>query len=348
MCHTIIRRGIGTDRNVTLHRASTISYLIGKPPVDYPTTCRQWYRLSQIARWKFDDLATTIQQRLCDALYAAGRTKDAGESLFKLVNTFDEEVYVSGPITEWVSGEFILQFVAVHSIISVDFSRRCLSAPESDDDAARHDGAPMLRATSNSLVPTPLLREWAKATLARGSWQDALLAATSVSVSSCLMSRVPYTLKFALPSFTTFQAVCERLETIDCTTDASECFRQMVGELEEYTNVHDAEWVLGEWSCMLYGFHLPCNHYVPDFKRRCSGKLEGLGNTAMGAERHDDAISLYSAALSLDPPTPQGLFIKRSKAYIASGLWKDALNDANKVRVLVSRGLVLVNGAIIR
>jgi hypothetical protein len=86
-----------------------ISYLIGKPPIDYPTTCRQWYRLFQIAGWKFDDLATMIQQRLCDALYAAGRTKDAGESLFKLVNTFDEEVYVSGPITEWVSGEFILQ-----------------------------------------------------------------------------------------------------------------------------------------------------------------------------------------------------------------------------------------------
>ena len=30
---------------------------------------------------------------------------EGGESLLKMVNTFDEEVYVSGPITKWVSGE---------------------------------------------------------------------------------------------------------------------------------------------------------------------------------------------------------------------------------------------------
>ena len=63
--------------------------------------------LCQISGWKFDDLNITIQRRLCEALYAAGRTNEGGESLLKMVNTFDEEVYVSGSITKWVSGESI-------------------------------------------------------------------------------------------------------------------------------------------------------------------------------------------------------------------------------------------------
>ena len=49
-----------------------------------------------------------IQQRLCDSLYAAGRMKDVGISLLKIVNTLDEEGYMSGPFIKWVSGEFML------------------------------------------------------------------------------------------------------------------------------------------------------------------------------------------------------------------------------------------------
>jgi hypothetical protein len=48
-----------------------------------------------------------IRQRLCDSLYAAGRTKDAGESLLKMANTLDKEGYMSGPLIKWVSGEFM-------------------------------------------------------------------------------------------------------------------------------------------------------------------------------------------------------------------------------------------------
>ena len=62
------------------------------------------HRLCQISGWNFDNLHVTIRQRLCEALHAAGRTKDASESLLKLVNTLDEDVYMSGPITEWISG----------------------------------------------------------------------------------------------------------------------------------------------------------------------------------------------------------------------------------------------------
>ena len=64
------------------------------------------HRLRQISGWKFDNLEITIRQRLCEAIYAAGRTRDAGGSLLKLVHTFREEVYMNRPITEWVIGEF--------------------------------------------------------------------------------------------------------------------------------------------------------------------------------------------------------------------------------------------------
>ena len=46
-----------------------------------------------------------IRQRLCEALHAAGRANEAGESLLEIVNNVDKEVYMRGPITTWVSGE---------------------------------------------------------------------------------------------------------------------------------------------------------------------------------------------------------------------------------------------------
>ena len=64
----------------------------------------------------FDDLHLTVRQRLCEALYAAGRKKDPGEALLEMVNTLDEEVYSSKSITKWVSGESIpYPFVWLHA-----------------------------------------------------------------------------------------------------------------------------------------------------------------------------------------------------------------------------------------
>jgi hypothetical protein len=48
-----------------------------------------------------------IRQRLCDSLYAVGRTKDAGESFLKMINTLDGEGYMSEPLGKWVSGELM-------------------------------------------------------------------------------------------------------------------------------------------------------------------------------------------------------------------------------------------------
>ena len=69
----------------------------------------------QMSGWNFDDFDITIRQRLCEALYTAGRTKEASESLLKMVDTFDQEVYASGPITEWVSGEFMYHSFDYHA-----------------------------------------------------------------------------------------------------------------------------------------------------------------------------------------------------------------------------------------
>ena len=52
----------------------------------------------------------------------------------------------------------------------------------------------------------------------------------------------------------------------------------------------------------------------------------------MDAQQYDNAITRYSAALSVDPAVPQDVLIKRSKVYMTMGLWEDALDDANQVR----------------
>ena len=65
----------------------------------------------------------------------------------------------------------------------------------------------------------------------------------------------------------------------------------------------------------------------------------------MNAKRHDAEI-LYSAALSLNPASREGLLIKRSKAYALRGLWENALNDADTVRLFVSHRVALVDGII--
>ena len=57
-----------------------------------------------------------IRQRHCDALFAAGRMNEAGESLLNIVSSVDEEVYMRGPISTWVCGELCSTcWLATHS-----------------------------------------------------------------------------------------------------------------------------------------------------------------------------------------------------------------------------------------
>ena len=73
---------------------------------------------------------------------------------------------------------------------------------------------------------------------------------------------------------------------------------------------------------------------LSDFRQRAAEKLEDLGDIAATAQRYDEAISLYTTALSLKPRSPQGILVKRSKMYMAVGSWEQAL-DVNEVHRLV-------------
>ena len=54
----------------------------------------------------------------------------------------------------------------------------------------------------------------------------------------------------------------------------------------------------------------------------------------MDDQRYGEAISHYTTVLSLNPPSPQGILIKRSKGLLSTGSWRQALDDANQVRRL--------------
>ena len=71
--------------------------------------------------------------------------------------------------------------------------------------------------------------------------------------------------------------------------------------------------------------------FLSDFDQESFMKMVYLGDTAMNARRHDEAICYYTTVLSLNPPCPQDTLIKRSKMFVATGSWKQALDDANKV-----------------
>ena len=136
-------------------------------------------------------------------------------------------------------------------------------------------------------------------------------------------------LKFKVPRFTVYQAICERLETVDHITDAIECFHEMKIELAQQIQGKEAKWVLGEDRS--HEADDPSVTVLLDFESRCCRKSEDLGDAAMSAQQYDEAVSQYSGALSLHPPTLQVLLAKRSKACAAMGSWQDALNDANEV-----------------
>ena len=120
---------------------------------------------------------------ICERLEAVDRVTDAIECFHEMMRELEGEVYMSGPMTEWVSGELLPVCLPSIRPFWSDFTHQCLSAPGSDGNA------PTPHASLNSPTPTSLLREWAKAKLIRYSWSDALLSADSVSISFCSPTR---------------------------------------------------------------------------------------------------------------------------------------------------------------
>ncbi|KAN0080383.1 hypothetical protein V8E55_009949 [Tylopilus felleus] len=104
-----------------------------------------------------------------------------------------------------------------------------------------------------------VLMEWAKVSLTDWTWRDALKTARG----------------FKAPIFAVYQALCERLDTLDNVMDVTKCFHDMESNLPPETNSEQAKWIAA-------------------FKSRCGGKLEEHGDLAMNTGRRDEAISHYS------------------------------------------------------
>ncbi|KAF8548319.1 hypothetical protein OG21DRAFT_1489483 [Imleria badia] len=325
--------------------------------------------ISLISGWKFDGVDITIQQHMCDAFYAAGRTQDASESLLKMVNTLDDAVYMSGPIIKWVSGEFMFNPFDYRAFepLRIDCTHRYLSAPECDSEmisnSAQH---------REMLSLTPLLREWAKTTLAVSEWKDALVAAAS----------------FTLPRVAIYRVVCERLEAIDRVTDAIDCSLEMMSELggQVYMSGTLTEWVSGQFMFYLDGDtalhatplgNTPTLHAQPTpllrewptakltrdswkdvlasavnaipratIYRAICERLETIHRITDAVECFRQMTSELGREVNLDGEHQQwvlggwartahtDILIKRSKAFLATGSSKQALDDANQAITL--------------
>ncbi|KAF8557454.1 hypothetical protein OG21DRAFT_1482320 [Imleria badia] len=136
-CETVVR----VCPNATPRQQSTFSGLTGELHHRYNAMYRNHSRSCRY-----------LGGHLITFLYAAGRIKEADESLLNIVNTIDEDVYATGPIINWVSGK--LFYPAPPLCIrhfATDFLQRFLSTPESRGDTTLH-----------SPTPVPLLREWAR------------------------------------------------------------------------------------------------------------------------------------------------------------------------------------------
>jgi tetratricopeptide (TPR) repeat protein len=65
--------------------------------------------------------------------------------------------------------------------------------------------------------------------------------------------------------------------------------------------------------------------------QQCMQALGDIGDGAMQRGNAEEAITRYSAALSLNPSNRAGLLFKRSRARATLELWEDALKDADEV-----------------
>ncbi|KAG6375324.1 WD40-repeat-containing domain protein [Boletus reticuloceps] len=73
------------------------------------------------------------------------------------------------------------------------------------------------------------------------------------------------------------------------------------------------------------------HEWLDGLKKQCLEASESLAEEAMRNGNYDDAIAWYSAALDLDPASPEQILMKRSDAYAAKDSWENALRDANEV-----------------
>ncbi|KAI5986042.1 hypothetical protein F5J12DRAFT_898845 [Pisolithus orientalis] len=106
------------------------------------------------------------------------------------------------------------------------------------------------------------------------------------------------------------QCLCETLYAEERTADATEILLNIIRTSDKERN--------------------PIADWISAFTKKCAATLERIGDNASRSSKHHEAITQYSAALSLSPQSPAKLLIKRSRARAAKELWEDALQDANE------------------
>ncbi|KAG8214228.1 hypothetical protein J3R82DRAFT_11026 [Butyriboletus roseoflavus] len=186
-----------------------------------------------------------------------------------------------------------------------EFTSRCISMLEILGDKAsstkKHDEA--LEAYSVALflgppIPNAVLVKWASVKLIRSSANETLGAAV----------------KFKIPSIVIYQTICDNLERDGRVMEAVEYFRQMQSGLEEYLSIHDE-----------------CEKWELNFRRRCTERLEKLGDIAVECRSYNEATKHFSTLLSLNPVNRMDVLIKRSKARMLMGSCEEALSDADEI-----------------
>ncbi|KAI6045477.1 hypothetical protein EDC04DRAFT_60772 [Pisolithus marmoratus] len=119
--------------------------------------------------------------------------------------------------------------------------------------------------------------------------------------------------RFNGPDVVAQQRLCEILYAAERTIEAVKILLNIIRTSDEEIQVCKA---MVDW--------------IADFTKKFTTTLEPIGDEALRSAKYDDAITQYSAVLSLSPPNPADLLIKRSSARAAKGLWEDALRDANE------------------
>ncbi|KAI5981889.1 hypothetical protein F5J12DRAFT_261555 [Pisolithus orientalis] len=106
---------------------------------------------------------------------------------------------------------------------------------------------------------------------------------------------------FNEPDIVAQQQLCETLYSEERAAEAVEILLNIIGTSDDeiLRSKSTADW-------------------ITDCTKKCVTTVEHVGDNASG-----------SAALSIGPQSPAGLFIRRSKTRAANGLWEDALQDAN-------------------
>ena len=89
------------------------------------------------------------------------------------------------------------------------------------------------------------------------------------------------------------------------------------------------DWISGELC--LYGPDEGVQSLLSVFRHKCVVVLESIGDEASKAENRDEAQRVYSIALSLGPPSPNGLLFKWARLMLLHGSPNETLDAAIKV-----------------